>query len=97
MLAEHRDGALINVLFQWNIGTHPSVPEADLVIRRPDAPADAVPKLLASPPWTRTPPTRVTVVPSPLAAEPRIVWQEGEQERWAEPPPLRWSGSMPTT
>ena len=53
------------------------------VSRRPDAPADAVPTLLASPPWTRTPPTRVTVVPSPLAAEPRIAWQEGERERWA--------------
>jgi hypothetical protein len=83
MLAECRGRDLVDVLFQWHIRTHPTVSEASLVTPRPDAPADAVPKLLASPPWTRTRPARVTVVPSPLAAEPRIVWQEGERERWA--------------
>jgi Domain of unknown function (DUF4132) len=83
MLASRRDGDLIDVLFLRHVRTHPEVPEAALVHRVPDAPADAVPRLLASPPWTRKPPPRVTVTPSPLAAEPRIVWRDGEQEEWA--------------
>ena len=83
MLAAHRDGDLIDVLFLRHVRAHPDVPEAVLVHRAPDAPADAVPRLLASPPWTRKPPPRVIVSPSPLAAGPRVVWRDGEQERWA--------------
>lgn len=83
MLAAHRDGDLIDMLFLRHVRAHPDLPEAALVHRAPDAPADAVPQLLVAPPWTRKPPPRVTVPPSPLAAEPRIVWQDGEQEEWA--------------
>ena len=83
MLASHRDGDLIEVLFLRHVRAHPDVPEAALVHRAPDAPADAVPRLLASPPWTRKPLPRVTVSPSPLAAEPRMAWRDGEQEDWA--------------
>jgi hypothetical protein len=78
-----RDGDLIDMLLLRHVRAHPDLPEAALVQRAPDAPADAVPRLLASPPWTRKPAPRVTVPPSPLAAEPRIVWQDGEQEEWA--------------
>jgi hypothetical protein len=83
MLAAHRDIDLVSVLFVRHAGAHPDVPEARLVARVPDAPADAVPELLASPPWTRQPPARVAVAPSRLATEPRIIWRDGEQEQWA--------------
>jgi hypothetical protein len=42
-----------------------------------------VPRLLLSPPWTRKPPARVTVTPSPLAAEPRVAWRDGERDEWS--------------
>jgi hypothetical protein len=83
MLASRRDGAFIDVLFLRHVRSHPGVPEAGLVARLPDAPAGAVPALLASPPWNRKPPARVTVSPSPLAAEPQMAWREGEREQWA--------------
>ena len=83
MLAAHRDIDLVSVLFVRHVGAHPDVPEATLVARVPDAPADAVPPLLASPPWTRQLPARVVVPPSRYATEPRIIWRDGEQEQWA--------------
>lgn len=83
MLAARRDVDLVNLLFVAHVGAHPDVPEAGLVVRVPDAPAEAVPRLLASPPWHRKPPPRVTVPPGPLMTEPRIVWREGEREEWA--------------
>jgi hypothetical protein len=83
MLASRRDGDFISVLFLRHVRSHPEVPEVGLVARLPDAPADAVPALLASPPWNRKPPARVAVSPGPLAAEPRMAWRDGEQEQWA--------------
>jgi hypothetical protein len=83
LLGTRRDGDLIDVLLLRHVRRHPEVPEARLFARTPEASHEAVPKLLAAPPWNRKPPARVTVAPSPLAAEPRIVWQDGEQERWA--------------
>jgi hypothetical protein len=83
MLAARRETDPIGVLFYRHVRAHPDVPEAALVPRAPDAPADAVPRLLVSPPWTRKPPARTTVSPSPLAAGPRMAWRDGEQETWA--------------
>ena len=71
LLASRRDDDLIGVLFRRHVGAHPDVPEAALVPRVPDAPGEAVPRLLLSPPWARKPPARVIVAPSPLAIEPR--------------------------
>ncbi|WP_205325695.1 DUF4132 domain-containing protein [Glycomyces sp. YM15] len=53
----------------------------------PEAPAGALPPLLADPPWTRKRPKRKAVVITGLqtATETRIVWAEGERERWTTP------------
>lgn len=80
MLAEHRHDDAIDAMFQRHVRKHPDVPEAELVETKPDAPADAVPKLLASPPWSRKPPARVKVEQT---KQPRMSWQDGEQETWA--------------
>jgi hypothetical protein len=83
LLASRRDDDLIGVLFQRHARAHPDVPEAALVSRVTDAPREAVPRLLLSPPWARKPPARVTVAPSPLAAEPRVAWRVGERDEWS--------------
>ncbi|MFH8934761.1 DUF4132 domain-containing protein [Streptomyces griseosporeus] len=54
--------------------------------RVPDAPAEALPALLVSPPWTRK---RKAVKPRvaaevPVAPEPAIAWRPGERESWAK-------------
>lgn len=84
LLAARRDDELIGLLFQRHLRAHPDLPGDALVPRVPDAPAEAVPPLLSSPPWTRKPPARVTVAASPLAAEPRMAWADGEQDEWAD-------------
>jgi hypothetical protein len=83
LLASRRDDDLIGVLFRRHVRAHPDVPEAALVPRVPDAPGEAVPRLLLSPGWARKPPARVTVAPSPLAAEPRMAWRDGERDEWS--------------
>lgn len=83
LLASHRDLDLIRVLFVRHVGAHPEVPEAGLLKRVPDASADVIPQLLASPPWSREAPPRITIAPSRAATEPRIVWRDGEQEQWS--------------
>lgn len=83
ILARRRDDDHIGVLFLRHVRAHPDVPEAALAPLAPEAPAHAVPRLLLSPPWIRKPPARITVPPSPLAAEPRIAWRDGERDEWA--------------
>lgn len=83
MLAPRREDDPIGVLFHCHVRAHQDVPEAALVPCVPDAPPDAVPNLLISPPWIRKPPARVTVSSSPLAAGPRMAWRDGEQDKWA--------------
>jgi hypothetical protein len=83
MLAARRDEDFIEVLFRRHVTSYPDVAEAALVVRAPEAPAERVPGLLASPPWTRKPPAKVKVAPSPLAAEPRMAWRDGERDEWA--------------
>ncbi|MER5778988.1 DUF4132 domain-containing protein [Streptomyces sp. NPDC002039] len=50
-----------------------------------DAPTDALPALLTSPPWThRRPVVKPRVVPGLVApAGSRVVWRPGEQQAWA--------------
>ncbi|WP_455357120.1 DUF4132 domain-containing protein [Streptomyces sp. SYSU K217416] len=64
-------------------------PKAAEVVRellRPaaDAPADALPELLVSPPWTRerTAPEPRTVKGLVAGEETRMLWQPGEREAW---------------
>jgi len=83
LLASCRDDDRIGVLFRRHVRAHPDVPEAVLVPRVPDAPVEAVPRLLLSPPWARKPPGRVAVAPSPLAAERRMAWRDGERDEWS--------------
>ena len=83
LFASRRNDDLAGVLFHRHVRAHPDLPEASLVPRFPDAPRDVVPRLLLSPPWTRKPPARVSVGPSPLAAEPRMAWRDGEREEWS--------------
>ncbi|MFH0519685.1 DUF4132 domain-containing protein [Streptomyces sp. M41] len=50
-----------------------------------EAPAEALPELLVSPPWSRKRTARKARVAAgaPVAPEPRVVWLPGEQEDWA--------------
>ena len=58
-----------------------------------DAPAEALPPLLVSPPWTRRSAPRKPRVLEGLVAvdEPQLRWQEGEQQRWARTDPWYWN------
>ncbi|MFJ9417655.1 DUF4132 domain-containing protein [Streptomyces sp. NPDC101227] len=51
-----------------------------------DAPVEALPRLLAEPPWTRPRPKAKAVVIKDLVApaEPALVWAAGEHQEWAE-------------
>jgi hypothetical protein len=53
----------------------------------PVAAPETLPPLLTAPPWTVKRPKAKPVVQGGLAStdEPRIVWAEGEQERWSNP------------
>ncbi|GAB1511288.1 DUF4132 domain-containing protein [Actinophytocola sp. KF-1] len=53
------------------------------VVRLPDAPADLLPPVLASPPWTRKRTTAARVVLPDLAvtAPTRVVWADGERDQ----------------
>ncbi|GGU45004.1 hypothetical protein GCM10010178_41930 [Lentzea flava] len=49
----------------------------------PEAPAEALPSLLVSPPWLhRRPPVKPVVVPDVPVPAPSVVWEEGEREEW---------------
>ncbi|MFD4637240.1 DUF4132 domain-containing protein [Lentzea sp. NPDC058436] len=49
----------------------------------PEAPAEALPPVLASPPWTnRKKPVKPVVVPDLPVPGPSILWQPGEREEW---------------
>jgi hypothetical protein len=50
-----------------------------------EAPAEALPALLVSPPWAGKRKARKARVAAeaPVTPEPRVVWQPGEQEAWA--------------
>ncbi|MDX8054503.1 DUF4132 domain-containing protein [Lentzea sp. BCCO 10_0798] len=49
----------------------------------PEAPAEALPPVLASPPWlNRKPPVKPVVVPDLPVPSPSITWQPGEREEW---------------
>ncbi|MFB4314258.1 DUF4132 domain-containing protein [Actinomadura sp. 21ATH] len=63
-------------------------------VRMPDAPADALPRLLVEPPWTRRRAAAKPVVVTGLtaAAEPALRWAEGEREAWSVPALPRWGG-----
>ncbi|UJW31147.1 DUF4132 domain-containing protein [Saccharothrix sp. AJ9571] len=73
----------------------PTLPEAareaalatqEGVVRLPDAPADLLPPVLASPPWTRPRRTTSPVVLAELSvdAPTRVVWADGEREQALE-------------
>ncbi|MEW2353881.1 DUF4132 domain-containing protein [Spirillospora sp. NPDC029432] len=69
-----------------------SVSEAN--VRTPDAPVDALPRLLVEPPWTRRRAAAKPVVITGLAAavEPAMRWAEGEREAWSVRALPRWGG-----
>ncbi|WP_307787358.1 DUF4132 domain-containing protein [Streptomyces musisoli] len=58
----------------------------DRTDRVADAPAEALPPLLVSPPWAGKRKARKPRVAAetPATPEPRVVWQPGEQEAWAK-------------
>ncbi|WP_395106762.1 DUF4132 domain-containing protein [Actinomadura sp. SCN-SB] len=66
-------------------------------VRVPEAPVEALPPLLAEPPWTRPRKARKPVViaglPVPDGAD--MVWAEGEQDEWAAPASPVWGGAFP--
>ncbi|WP_053732201.1 DUF4132 domain-containing protein [Nocardia sp. NRRL S-836] len=75
-------------LLSVHLKTHPHLPapegfsptDDDLV---PEAAADALPPVLATPPWVhRKPPVKAVVVADLPVPEPSIVWRQGEREEW---------------
>ncbi|MFI9810092.1 DUF4132 domain-containing protein [Streptomyces sp. NPDC052301] len=60
-------------------------PHLTRVDRVPEAPAEALPALLVSPPWAqkRTARKARVAAEAPAAPEPEWVWQPGEQDAWA--------------
>ncbi|GAA1551614.1 hypothetical protein GCM10009678_38150 [Actinomadura kijaniata] len=60
------------------------------LVRAPEAPADALPDLLVSPPWERGRTTRPAVLTGLVPpAEPELVWEDGERREWDERPDHR--------
>lgn len=49
----------------------------------PDAPADALPALFTTPPWTRKPAKRPAIKGVPVP-EPTLAWRPGEQATWSK-------------
>ncbi|MEW2358873.1 hypothetical protein, partial [Spirillospora sp. NPDC029432] len=80
-----RKAALATELLKIHLRLHPEAASGDGlpdVRRRPDAPADAVPALLAEPPWTRRREPIVLPGLEPPAAR-SMRWAPGEREEWA--------------
>ncbi|QTE02923.1 DUF4132 domain-containing protein [Streptomyces cyanogenus] len=61
-------------------------PHLDRTDRLAEAPAEALPALLVSPPWVGKRKARKTRVAAetPAAPEPQVAWQPDEQEAWAK-------------
>ena len=53
--------------------------------RLPEAPADALPSMLVTPPWTqrRTPPEPIVLAGLTPPARQAVTWADGERKRWA--------------
>lgn len=98
--APGRNAFLLGQLLTAHVATHGELleprlaqfpPKAAEVVREllhpaaADAPADALPELLVSPPWTgrRTAPKPKTVKGLVAGEETRMRWQPGEREAWA--------------
>jgi hypothetical protein len=87
-------------------GVEPGLPEENRAMiassagttpRVPDAPVDALPLLLAEPPWRRI---RKVVKPAVIAGLPvpderSLHWKKGEREEWLRTPGAFW-GSVPS-
>ncbi|MGI5227330.1 DUF4132 domain-containing protein [Actinoallomurus sp. CA-142502] len=60
--------------------------------RVPDAPADALPPVLLTPPWSRrlTPPEPTVVAGLTPPARQAVTWADGERERWAGAEPATY-------
>ncbi|MCX4820482.1 DUF4132 domain-containing protein [Streptomyces sp. NBC_01142] len=73
-------------------------PLLDRQVRIADAPADALPALLTSPPWVNRRPAAKAGVVAGLTAvsEPAVSWLPGEQQEWADTPSWHrsWSASQ---
>ncbi|MFI0352720.1 DUF4132 domain-containing protein [Actinomadura sp. 9N407] len=65
--------------------------------RVPQAPVDALPRLLVEPPWTnrRTAAKPVVIAGLTPAVEPGMHWAEGEREAWSVRVPARWGVDFP--
>lgn len=98
--APGRNSFLLGQLLTTHVATHRELLESRLATFPPgaaetvrellhpaaaDAPADALPELLVSPPWTRgrTAPKPRTVKGLVAGEETRVLWQPGEREAWA--------------
>ncbi|MFB4315789.1 DUF4132 domain-containing protein [Actinomadura sp. 21ATH] len=80
-----RKAALATELLRIHLRRHPDLASGDGlpdVRRRPDAPAGAVPALLADPPWTRERAPIVVPGLEPPAGR-SMRWAPGEREEWA--------------
>ncbi len=89
LLAERVDGNReLRQLLGVHLTTHPhlEVPEGFTATDSatvPEAPAEALPSLLVSPPWLdRRPQPKPVVLKDVPAPDPSAVWEPGEQEAW---------------
>ncbi|WP_112261476.1 DUF4132 domain-containing protein [Lentzea terrae] len=89
LLAERVDtNAELRQLLSVHLTTHPylETPEGFTAVdttKTPEAPAEALPELLASPPWLhRRPQPKPMVVPDLPVPAPSMVWEPGERDAW---------------
>ncbi|MGW6445822.1 DUF4132 domain-containing protein [Lentzea sp. NPDC055074] len=88
LLAERSANAELRQLLSVHLRTYPHLEtpagfvEVETVVV-PEAPAEALPPVLASPPWlNRKPPVKPVVVPDLPVPDSSITWLPGEREEW---------------
>ncbi|MET8760083.1 DUF4132 domain-containing protein [Lentzea sp. NPDC004782] len=88
LLGERASDEELRRLLTVHLTTHPQLKAPDGVTAAdtdavPEAPAEALPEVLASPPWLRRrPPVKPVVVPDVPVPAPSVVWEPGERDEW---------------
>jgi predicted DNA-binding WGR domain protein len=88
LLGERASDEELRRLLAVHLTTHPQLeaPDGFTAVDTaavPEAPAEALPEVLASPPWLRRrSPVQPVVVPDVPVPAPSVVWEPGEQDAW---------------
>ncbi|MGW4212200.1 DUF4132 domain-containing protein [Lentzea sp. NPDC004789] len=88
LLGERASDKELRQLLTVHLTTHPHLeaPDGFTAVDKatvPEAPVEALPEVLASPPWLRPrPPVKAVVVPDVPVPAPSTVWEPGERDAW---------------